>query len=310
MARKRRGDPVHGWVVIDKPAGMTSARVVARVRGILNAAKAGHAGTLDPLATGVLPVALGEATKTVSWVMDGRKAYQFTLEWGEARATDDSEGEVTATSAVRPDSDAIRAALGQFTGAIEQVPPAFSAIKIDGRRSYELARAKEEVALTARPVRIDTFELTDIPDRDHASFEVRCGKGTYIRSLARDLAVVLGTVGHVVSIRRIVSGPFDESDAISLDKLDALRHIAPPQDYLLPVETALDDIPALALTDTQADHLRHGRTVRVRGAGACRFAEADDLGEGETVCAMSDGKPVALARLHGDEIRPIRVLNL
>ena len=310
MARRRSGRPIHGWLVIDKPAHMTSARVVARVRAITEAAKAGHAGTLDPLATGVLPVALGEATKTVSWVMNGEKAYRFTVRWGEARDTDDAEGEVTAVSDVRPSAAAIDAALAGFIGDIEQVPPVFSAIKIGGQRSYALARAKQPVSLAPRPVRIDAFRLIDASEADSAVFEVDCGKGAYIRSLARDLADHLGTVGHVAAIRRTAVGPFTEADAISLDKLSALGHIAQPQEYLLPIETALDDIPALALTETQAEDLRHGRTVRVRGTGGSHFAEIGNLGEGAVVCAMTGGRLVALARLHDDEIRPVRVLNL
>ncbi len=310
MPRKRKGRPVHGWLVLDKPAGITSARAVARARAILDAAKVGHAGTLDPLATGVLPLAFGEATKTVSWVMDGAKTYRFTVCWGEARDTDDTEGEVTGTSETRPDSEEIRSALDEFTGEITQIPPAFSAIKVDGRRSYELARARLPVELAPRQVRIDWLRLISTPDPDTAEFEMGCGKGAYVRAIARDLAIRLGTLGHVRSIRRLASGPFVEADAISLEKLESLRHIAPQQDYLLPVETALDGIPALALTDTQAEHLKHGRTVRVRDTGGRHFVEIGDLGEGEMACAMSGGKPVALTRLQGDEIQPVRVLNL
>ena len=310
MARKRRGQPIHGWIVIDKPQGMTSARVVARVRAITDAAKAGHAGTLDPLATGVLPIALGEATKTVAWVMDGSKAYRFMVRWGEARDTDDTEGIVTETSEVRPSEAEIRAALPQFVGSVEQTPPVYSAIKVEGRRSYALARADETVSLDARTVRIESVELVESPDPDHAVLEVRCGKGVYIRSLARDLARALGTFGHVCQIRRLAAGPFDEASAISLDHLDALRHSAPSSDYLLPVETALDDIPALALTESQAEHLRHGRPVRVRGPGGLRFVDTENLEQDLTVCAMAGDRLVALVRLDGDELRPVRVLNL
>ncbi len=310
MARKRRGQPIHGWIVIDKPQGMTSARVVARVRAITDAAKAGHAGTLDPLATGVLPIALGEATKTVAWVMDGSKAYRFMVRWGEARDTDDTEGIVTETSEVRPSETEIRAALPQFVGAVQQTPPVYSAIKVEGRLSYALARADETVPLDARTVRIESVELVESPDPDHAVLEVRCGKGVYIRSLARDLARALGTFGHVCQIRRLAAGPFDEASAISLDHLDALRHSAPSSDYLLPVETALDDIPALALTESQAEHLRHGRPVRVRGPGGLRFVDTENLEQDLTVCAMAGDRLVALVRLDGDELRPVRVLNL
>jgi len=310
MARRRRGKPIHGWIVIDKPAGMTSSRVVGRVRAITGAAKAGHGGTLDPLATGVLPIALGEATKTVSWVMDGTKRYRFTVRWGEARATDDAEGAVTAVSDVRPAEPAIRAVLERFTGEIEQAPPAFSAIKVDGERAYDRARAGETVDLAPRRVRVDMLRLVDMPDADHAVFEAVCGKGTYMRSLARDIALALGTVGHVSALRRTAAGPFDERAAISLESLESLVHSAPPSDYLLAVETALDDIPALALNPAQADHLRHGRPVRVRGPEGHAFVDIGDADEGDMVCAMAGGRPVALARYQDDEIRPVRVLNI
>ncbi len=310
MGRKRRGKPIHGWIIIDKPAGMTSSRVVGRVRAITGAAKAGHGGTLDPLATGVLPIALGEATKTVSWVMDGAKRYRFTVRWGEARATDDTEGEVTAVSDARADEAAIGAVLGRFTGKIEQTPPAYSAIKIDGRRAYDVARAGGKVELAPRAVVIESLRLVDMPDADHAVFEAVCGKGTYMRSLARDIALALGTVGHVSALRRSATGPFDEQAAISLESLGTLVHSAPPSDYLLAVETALDDIPALTLNPAQADHLRHGRPVRVRGPEGHTFVDIGDAGDGDMVCAMSGGQPVALARYQDDEIRPVRVLNI
>jgi tRNA pseudouridine55 synthase len=301
---------VHGWIVIDKPAGMSSAHVVARVKRVIGAAKAGHGGTLDPLATGVLPVALGEATKTVSYVMDGAKRYRFTVRWGEARDTDDSEGAVTGTSEVRPERDAIAAALGDFVGLVEQAPPAYSAVKIGGRRAYALARAGEDVIVESRLVRIDSFALVAVPDADHAVFDVGCGKGTYMRSLARDLARRLGTVGHIASLRRVAAGPFDEAGAISLESLESLVHSAPPSAYLRAVETALDDIPALALNAAQADHLRHGRPVRVQGPEGRLFVDTGRLDEGDVLCAMADGRPVALARLEDGEIRAVRVLNV
>jgi tRNA pseudouridine55 synthase len=309
MARKRKGDPVHGWLVLDKPAGMTSAQAVARVRRLLNAAKAGHAGTLDPMATGVLPIALGEATKTVAFVQDGDKSYCFTARWGATTDTDDAEGKTTAESAARPEEAAIRAALPGFTGAIQQVPPAYSAIKVDGRRAYDLARADAAPELKPRPVTVHAFDLIDLPDRDHAVFEVRCGKGVYIRALARDLAAKLGCFGHVAAIRRTRVGRLAASHAIPLAKLEAMGHIAERMEAVLPVETALDDIPALALTALQADYLRHGRPVKVVSNGHM-FADIGDLNEGRVVCAMTDGRPVALARFVAGEIRPMRVLNL
>jgi len=256
MARRRRGQKVDGWVVLDKPAGMTSTQAVGAVRRIFDAAKAGHGGTLDPLATGLLPIALGEATKTVPYVMAGMKTYRFTLRFGEARSTDDAEGEVVATSAARPSDAEIRAALPAFVGRIRQRPPSFSALKVGGQRAYDLARAGEAVELAPREILIERFELIERPDADHAVFEVRSGKGAYMRSLARDLAEALGTVGYVAALRRVAVGPFLEADAISLDSLRALGHIPAASRHLLPVATALDDIPALAVTDSEASRLR------------------------------------------------------
>ena len=310
MGRRKSGRPIHGWIIVDKAAGMTSARVVSRVLALTGAAKAGHGGTLDPAATGVLPVALGEATKTVSYVMDGTKTYRFTVRWGEARDTDDAEGRLTGTSPHRPSAEQIRAVLGEFTGTVEQVPPAFSAVKIGGRRAFALARAGQPAAMAARTVWIDHFELAHVPGPDHAEFIVRCGKGTYMRGLARDLAQRLGTVGHVAALRRTQVGRFGEDQAISLEFLESVGHSAPPFAHLLAVETALDDIPALALNVAQADHLRHGRPVRVSGDGGRAFVEVGDLGEGEVLCAMAEGRIVALARFEGGEIRPFRVLNV
>jgi len=299
MARVK--NKVDGWVILDKPSGMGSTKAVGRVRWLFGAEKAGHGGTLDPLATGVLPIALGEATKTVPYVMDGRKEYRFTLRFGEARSTEDAEGEVTATSEVRPDDAAIRAALGQFIGEIEQTPPAFSALKVDGRRAYDLAREGETVDLAPRRITIERLEMTGRPDADHADFVVGCGKGTYIRSLGRDLALALGTVGHLSSLRRTAVGPFREGAAISLPKLEALGHIPPLFGALLPVATALDDIPALALTDAQADLLRHGQPVHLPGDAP----PADVLARAE-----AGSKLVALVRSDGTSIKPVRVFNL
>ena len=298
---KRPKNKIDGWVVLDKPLGMGSTTAVGRVRWLFSAQKAGHGGTLDPLATGVLPIALGEATKTVPFVMDGRKEYRFTLRFGEARSTEDGEGEVTATSDARPTDAAIRAALAGFTGEIEQVPPAFSALKIDGRRAYDLARAGETVELKPRTVRIDRLELLGRSDADHADFVVACGKGTYIRSLGRDLALMLGTVGHLSALRRTVAGPFREEAAISLPKLEALGHIPPLLGALAPVATALDDIPALALTETQANQLRHGQPV---------LLTRDVPPSGALIRAEAGSKLVALVRSDGVALQPVRVFNL
>ncbi|MAG98711.1 MAG: tRNA pseudouridine(55) synthase TruB [Alphaproteobacteria bacterium] len=297
MARRRKGRPIHGWLVIDKPQGLTSAAVVAAVRRISGAAKVGHGGTLDPLATGVLPVALGEATKTVSYVMDGTKAYSFTVAWGEARDTDDSEGAVTERSDVRPSAAAVTAALPSFIGTIEQLPPAYSALKVGGRRAYDLARAGQAVKLAPRQVRVDSLKLLASPDPDHACFELVCGKGTYVRALARDLGRLLGSFGHVVEMRRARVGDFSEGQAISLDKLNELRHSSALDSAILPVETALADIPALALTGPQAERLQHGQAIRVLNIadGICR--------------TMTDGRLVALAEANDGEVRPLRVFN-
>jgi tRNA pseudouridine55 synthase len=301
MARRRKGDKIDGWVVLDKPVGLGSTQAVGRVRRLFGARKAGHGGTLDPLASGLLPIALGEATKTVPFVVDGRKEYRFTLRFGEARSTEDAEGEVTATSEARPDDAAITAALPAFTGEITQTPPAFSALKIDGKRAYDLARAGETVELKPRQVLIERLELTGRPDRDHADFVVQCGKGTYIRSLGRDLAHALGTVGHLSMLRRTAVGPFREEGSISLSKLEALGHIPALFGALAPVATALDDIPALALTEAQADRLRRGQPV---------VLTRDAPPSGALVRAEQDGRLVALVRSDGVSLQPVRVFNL
>jgi len=308
MGRKRKGRPIHGWIIVDKPAGLSSSAVVGKARRALDAAKAGHGGTLDPLATGVLPVAFGEATKTVSYAMDSTKTYRFTVCWGEVRSTDDREGAVTETSDVRPDEDQIRANLAQFTGDIEQVPPLYSAIKVNGERAYDLARANVDIELEPRTVTVESLEYLGSPDSDHAEFRAVCGKGTYIRSLARDLAEALGTVGHVAGLRRTAVGRFTEDDAISLDYLESLGHSAPDSEAFFPVETALDDIPALALTKEEARKLRHGQGVPVLPVAS--RSPFKDIAQGDVVCAMAEGRMVALARIAGGEIRPLRVLNL
>ncbi len=298
MARRRKGLGVDGWIVVDKPRGMTSAQAVGKVRRAARAGKLGHGGTLDPAATGVLPVALGEATKTVPFCQNAGKDYAFTVRWGEATATDDAEGEVTETSARRPTRNAVLEALPAFTGTILQTPPAFSALKVDGRRAYELARKGETPALGPRRVTIERFVLAAVPDRDRATFEVTCGKGTYVRALARDLARRLDTVGHVAALRRTRVGPFLERMAISVDKLARCAISAPPSGALLPVETALDDIPALALTETEASLLRQGRAVDAPGArdGAC--------------LVRSGRRLVAIGEVEAGTLRPSRVFNL
>jgi len=312
MARKRKGQPVHGWVVFDKPKEMSSSQAVGKVRFLLNAQKAGHGGTLDPLATGILPIALGEATKTMGFVMDGAKTYRCWVRFGEARSTDDAEGEVVATSDVRPTASEIEAVLNEFEGDIEQIPPIYSAIKIDGQRAYKLARDQQpgdqEIEMKSRTVRIDAITLIEMPEPDLAVIDVDCGKGTYIRSLARDLAVRLGTVGYVADLRRTRVGPFRENQAISLDSLESLGHSARLEEAVLPIMTVLDDIPALALSEVEAGNMRHGMPVSAMTV----LGRSPDVKvtQGETVVAMDGDTPLALARIEGGEIRPIRVLNL
>ena len=308
MGRKHRGKAIHGWIIIDKPGGLSSNAVVGRVRRLTGAAKVGHAGTLDPMATGVLPMALGEATKIVSYLMDGAKAYRFTVRWGEQRDTDDAEGEVVATSDARPAKEQILVVLGNFIGDIEQVPPVFSAIKIEGKRAYALARADQAPEMKPRTIHIEDLKLLSVVDADHAEFEAVSGKGAYMRSLARDLGTALGTVGHIAQLRRIAVGPFDEKQAISLDKLESLRHSAPLSEYLLPVETVLDDIPALALTETEARKLSQGQAIPVLPVAS--RSPLKNIGQGDVVRVMAEGRLVALAKINGGEIRPFRVMNL
>jgi tRNA pseudouridine55 synthase len=305
--RKPRGRPLDGWLIIDKPPGLTSTDVVNRVRRAFDAQKAGHGGTLDPLATGVLPIAFGAATKTVPYVMDGTKLYRFTLHFGEARDTDDADGKITATAACRPTDEQIRVALPRFTGDIMQVPPAFSAVKIAGERAYDLARGGRPPALEPRPARVDRFELLERPDADTAIFEVASGKGVYMRSLARDLAITCGTVGHIAALRRLRVGPFTEAVAIPLDKCVATEDTAPASpDLLLPVATALADIPALALTETEATGLRHGQAISLVTLMGRIPGTAEPAGG--LVRAMAGARVIGLARLEDGWMRPERML--
>jgi tRNA pseudouridine55 synthase len=305
--QKSKKRDVHGWIVLDKPVGMTSTHAVAVIKRLFNAKRAGHAGTLDPLASGCLPIALGEATKTVPFVVDSRKMYQFTIRWGEERDTDDAEGRVVSTSPSRPDADAVRALLPRFTGTIEQIPPRYSAIKIAGERAYDLARDGEAVELAPRAVTIHRLELASMPDIDHAVLTAECGKGTYVRSLARDLGRMLGTFGHVAALRRNRVGPFGEADMIPLEPLESLCHRAAAgeghlADVLLPIETALDDIPALAVSPADAARLHRGQAVLLRGRDA-------SIVRGMVQVAAS-GQLVAIAEIERGEIVPKRVFNL
>jgi len=305
-AKKNKRD-VHGWVVLDKPVGMTSTHAVAVIKRLFAAKRAGHAGTLDPLASGCLPIALGEATKTVPFVVDGRKTYIFTVRWGEERDTDDAEGRIVNVSESRPDRAAIEAMLPRFVGTIEQVPPRFSAIKIDGERAYDLARDGEAVELAPRQVTINRLKLLESPDPDHAVLSAECGKGTYVRALARDLGRTLGGFGHVSALRRSRVSPFVEGDMISLERLESLCHRAAAgevnlADMLLPVETALDDIPALAVSPADAARLHKGQVVLLRGRDAAVIRG--------TVQVASGGQLVAIAEIDRGEIVPRRVFNL
>ena len=305
--RKPRGRPLDGWLIVDKPPGLTSTDVVNRVRRTFDAQKAGHGGTLDPLATGVLPVAFGAATKTVPYVMDGTKLYRFILRFGEARDTDDADGKVVATSAIRPTDETIRAALEEFRGDIMQTPPTFSAVKVAGERAYDMAREGRPPALEPRPARVDSFELIERPDPDTALFEVASGKGVYMRSLARDLAIACGTFGHIAALRRLRVGPFGETQAIPLDKLRATDDTAPASpDLLLPIATALADIPALALTEAEAGGLRHGQAISLVTLMGRIPGSADPAGG--LVRAMAGGRVIGLARLEDGWMKPERML--
>jgi tRNA pseudouridine55 synthase len=313
MARRRKGEAVHGWVIVDKPVGIASTHTVAIVRRIFDAQKAGHAGTLDPMASGVLAIALGEATKTVPFAMEAEKTYEFVARWGEARDSDDGEGKVTGTSTVRPTRREIEAALPRFVGEIEQVPPSFSAIKVGGERAYDLARDGEPPHLEPRTVTVHEARLLSQLDADHAAFEMRCGKGAYVRAWVRDLARALGTVGHVSALRRTRIGPFSLSEAIPLEKLQSFGHSPAAFEHLRPISTALDGIPALAVTGSDAVRLRSGNSILMRAGLFARIKEEasarDDL-QGLTVyLSTAKGEPIALAELLGGELRPFRVFN-
>jgi tRNA pseudouridine55 synthase len=304
MARRKKGRAVHGWLVLDKPAGMTSTQSVGAVRRLYDARKAGHAGTLDPLATGVLPIAFGEATKTMPYAVDGTKHYRFTVRWGAATNTDDAEGETVATSGLRPAREAIEALLPSFTGEILQTPPAYSAIKVDGARAYDLAREGEVVELESRPVRIERLTLIDAPDPDTASFEARCGKGTYVRALARDMGKVMGCLGHLIALRRTRVSPFEEEQAVSLASLQAAAESGGEEALmrlLLPIEAALQDLAELSIGQNDAARLLRGQSVLIRGRDA-------PAGGGATY-ATCKGNLIAVGRIEKGELHPVRVFN-
>ena len=301
MARRKKGNPVHGWVVLDKPIGMTSTQAVGAVRRLFDAQKAGHAGTLDPLATGILPIALGEATKTVPFAVDGEKSYRFTVRFGAETDTDDAEGKVVRTCDALPTAEDIEDILEDFMGEISQVPPAFSAIKIDGNRAYDLARSGEEVVLEPRIVLIEELRLIDMPDAATAVLEADCGKGTYVRALARDMGRELGSAGHVIGLRRTRVGPFYEDASVSLAALTEAAEAGDIDRYLRPVEAALDDIPALSVGPNDAASLARGQAVLVRGRDAPVLSGA--------AWVHFKGRILALGELEKGAFRPTRVFN-
>ncbi|QRM53847.1 tRNA pseudouridine(55) synthase TruB [Sinorhizobium sp. BG8] len=304
--RKPKGRPVSGWLILDKPFDFGSTEAVSKIKWLFKAQKAGHAGTLDPLASGMLPIALGDATKTVPYVMDGRKIYEFTVTWGEERSTDDLEGDVTRSSSDRPTAEAIHALIPAYTGTIQQIPPQFSAIKIEGERAYDLAREGETVEIPSREVEIHRLTLVGCPDENTAHFEVECGKGTYVRALARDFGRDLGCYGHVSSLRRTFVAPFGEEDMVPLADLVALESIeddaerlAALDEFLIDTAEALSDLPHVAVSEDQAHRLRMGNPIILRGRDAP--VSADEA------YATARGKLVAIGEVGGGEFRPKRV---
>ena len=315
--RKKKGRPVSGWVILDKPEGMGSTEAVSKIKWLFQAEKAGHAGTLDPLASGMLPIALGEATKTVPYVVDGTKVYRFTVSWGEEHNTDDMEGVITKTSTKRPVKEDIISILPHYIGTILQTPPQFSAIKIDGNRAYDLAREGEKIEIPAREVEIDSLELIDMTPEGNAIFEVECGKGTYVRALARDMGRELGCYGYIANLRRIEVSPFVEDDFVSLEDLEAAapergeadeNGIYPPRDFsaldelLIETGAALEFLPQYPLSDEQAYRVRMGNPVLLRG----RDAPVDE----DEVCATHKGKLLAIGMIEKGQFKPKRVFTV
>ena len=314
--RKKKGRPVSGWVILDKPEGMGSTEAVSKIKWLFQAEKAGHAGTLDPLASGMLPIALGEATKTVPYVVDGTKVYRFTVAWGEEHNTDDMEGVVTKTSTKRPSKEEILAILPHYIGTILQTPPQFSAIKIDGNRAYDLAREGEKIEIPAREVEIDSLELIDMTPEGHAIFEVECGKGTYVRALARDMGRELGCYGYIANLRRIEVSPFVEDDFVSLEELEdaapergeadengifPLRDFSALDEFLIETGAALEFLPQYPLSDEQAYRVRMGNPVLMRGRGT----PVDE----DEVCATYKGKLLAIGMIEKGQFKPKRVFT-
>jgi len=300
MGRKRKGRAISGWLIVDKPAGVTSTAVVGKVRWALQAQKAGHAGTLDPAATGVLAVALGEATKTVPYITEALKCYRFSVQLGQATTTDDAEGTVIASSDLRPQDTGIEAALARFRGQIDQVPPQFSAVKVEGERAYDIARAGDEMELAARPLWVDRLEMVARPDADTVELEMVCGKGGYVRAIARDLGQGLGCHGHVGWLRRLWSGPFRAEEGLTLDQIDALAHSPDLDAHLHPLETGLADLPELPATPEGAARLRNGNPGEVTHA---------NVEYGDTAWASHAGRAVAVGTYRAGMLHPHRVFN-
>ncbi len=311
MARRKKGDPISGWINLDKPYGMTSTQAIGKVRRALNARKIGHAGTLDPLASGVLPIALGEATKTISFVQDDIKTYRFTITWGEQRDTDDMEGRVIASSDTRPSQDDIAALLPKYSGEIEQIPPIYSAIKVDGARAYDLARDGKIPELKSRIVYIEKLELLETRE-DEADFEMICGKGTYVRSIARDMGHDLGCKGYISALRREKVGVFLAKDAISLDILESLDYVRARSEYLLPLQTVLNDISALDLTEEETAKIRNGQVLEF--VSKPDFQRLTDIGLGKQASILAlathEDAPVALIEQERAKVKPVRVFNI
>ena len=303
---------INGWIILDKQVGISSRTAVTKISRILKTKKVGHGGTLDPLASGVLPIAVGEATKVISFVQDKIKRYSFTIKWGETTETDDAEGAVLEKSEVRPNIDQIKSIIPSFIGKVQQKPPIYSAIKINGQRSYKLARKKIEVIHEYRGVEIFDLILRKIINLDIAEFEVECGKGTYVRSLAKDLAEKLNTKGHVIGLRRLSVGNFQEKDTIFIDFSKEIIHSPSILDKILPLETVLDDIPALVLNETEARQIKQGQKLELNSLENIDhfFKKNPNYHEFEKIYAMENNDPIALIKIYDGIVKPARIINL
>ncbi|MEO1243393.1 MAG: tRNA pseudouridine(55) synthase TruB [Pseudomonadota bacterium] len=306
--RRKKGRPISGWLILDKPYDFGSTQAVSKAKWLFQAQKAGHAGTLDPLATGVLPIAFGEATKTAPYITDAQKRYRFTAKWGASTSTDDAEGEVVATSPNRPDREAIDAILENFTGDIEQVPPQFSAVKVGGERAYDIARDGEEVKLAPRTISIHELIITDMPSADETVFEAVTGKGAYVRALVRDMAHALGTEGHVSELRRLAVGGFRAEDAVTIEQLEAVTMVEDRDALLTPIAAAMSDIPQAAIDGPQADKLRRGQPA-VIAPPVAKGVRGEQAGVIPTVLAVLHDEAVAICELDGLKLKPSRVFN-